>query len=219
MDTQLLPTVNAQSLFEIGRVAIAQVAPSSLKSGVYPDEIYSPAPLTPVETLLLSPRGAVGVTPDGRWLFDTHHADHPQARRWGKDNGISVGFSSQYAAMRARFGAHMADGCAAENLVVASDKPWGLDDLAGGLFVRQRDGALAVLAMPLVATPCVPFARFAAGDQALGGAAMRDALRFLNHGRRGFYLRLVEPLPVATVRPGDPVYLARRAVGGGGASS
>lgn len=208
--SQLTPT--EAGLVEIGRIALTQVAPSSLKSGVFPEETYSPAPLVPVEALLLSPRGAVGVAADGRWLLDTHHADHPQTRRWGKDNGISLGFTSHYAAMRERFGPHLRDGCAGENLVIASDVPWRRDELAGRLFVRQRDGALALLAVPLVATPCAPFARFATGDAALGGSAMREALRFLNHGRRGFYMRLVEPLPVAVVRVGDAVFLVRHAL-------
>ena len=204
----------ATKLREIGAVQLTQIAPSSLKTGVYPDERYDPALLLPVASLVLTTRGVVGVTADGNLLMDIHNADHPQARRW-HDNGISVGFTSHYAALRVTFGPQSVDGCGGENIVIACDERWTLDDLDAGLLIRRSStGELIRLARPLVATPCAPFARFATGNAVLAGAAMKAALMALHHGQRGFYIGLDAPLPVAVVQAGDRVYVpvARSAI-------
>ncbi len=44
----------------IGRIKLVQVQRSSLKAGERPNRYYDPAPLLPVDGLLLSPSGVVG---------------------------------------------------------------------------------------------------------------------------------------------------------------
>ena len=47
---------------EIGRVKLVQVHPAPLKVGRHPNAYYDPSPLLVVDTLLVSPYGAIGVT-------------------------------------------------------------------------------------------------------------------------------------------------------------
>ena len=121
-------------------------------------------------------------------------------------NGISVGFTSHYDTMRARFGEHLLDGLAGENILVRADRPFGEVDLAGGLLVETAGGATARLDRVIVATPCVEFTRFALRhpDDARTDRAVKEALIFLDGGMRGYYTRYSGD-PVA-IRPGDRVY-------------
>jgi hypothetical protein len=100
--------MSAFSLHRLGRVALVQVQAASLKVGRRPDSRYDPAPLTPVERLVVTPGGVIGITNDGREIVDVHHADHSESRQ-GRDgrNGVSVGFASHYQTIRARFGEHL----------------------------------------------------------------------------------------------------------------
>src|SRR4029079_11330029 len=103
---------------EIGRIKLVQIQCSSLKQGQRPYCYYDPTPLLVVERLLLAPRGAVGLTASGQQLTDVHHADHPESKNHGLLNGTSIGFTSHYRRMRDQFGAHLADGCAGENILI-----------------------------------------------------------------------------------------------------
>jgi hypothetical protein len=212
MEATLAIAAHLPHLREIGRIGLLQVAPCSLKRGIYPDESYHPTDLVAVQAVLLTPRGVIGVDAAGGPILDVHHADHPQARRWGADNGISLGFSAHYAAMREFFGPHLVDGVAGENLLVVSEQSWSSADLAQGLYIASQGGEeLVQLAGARAATPCAPFARFASCTDALRGAAMKSALQFLHQGTRGFYVTLAAPLPVAHVRVGDRVLVPRSA--------
>jgi hypothetical protein len=122
-------------------------------------------------------------------------------------NGISIGFTAHYAAMRERFGAHLDNGAAGENVLVQtpSTSTISLEALQGGIAVRTRDSQLARLDNVLVAEPCVEFTRFALrfGDADRPGDEVTEGLRFLRGGMRGFYATFAGASVV--VRPGDAV--------------
>ncbi len=200
----------------LGRVALVQVQAAPLKKGKRPDAVYDPEPLTRVERLRVTPRGVIGVTAGREEIMDVHHARHPETRQSGSGvNGVSVNFSGHYQTLRARFGGHLTDGCAGENILVEADGTFALSDLGARLvFVNSATGAApATLGNLLVAAPCVEFGAWATAGRELTGREMRDVLDFLHHGRRGFYATLVSPVesdtvPPAFIRPGDLVYAA-----------
>src|SRR5947209_4451089 len=108
-------------MHEIGRIKLLQVQQSGLKVKQEPYGYYDPAPLLTVKSLLLHPVGVIGITPDGRRVIDVHHVEHPSSRNRKGNNGVSVGFTSHYEAMRGKFGDHVADGCAGENILVEAE--------------------------------------------------------------------------------------------------
>lgn len=192
-------------MIEIGRVALVQIQRSSLKVGQKPFRYYDPAPLLAVSRLQLTPSGAVGAD-GGQMLLDVHNSQHAETRNQGP-NGLSFGFTSHYAAMRSRFGPHLADGVAGENILIASDRTFTLADLGAALVFRGDGGRTARLSGMIVAAPCVEFSQFAClSDTPLTPDQLRTTLQFLNHGVRGFYARLADG-PDAEVRPGDRVFI------------
>ncbi|HNP70789.1 MAG TPA: hypothetical protein PLO33_03845 [Kouleothrix sp.] len=192
-------------MIEIGRVALAQIQRSSLKVGQKPFRYYDPAPLLAVPRLRLTPSGAVGISGDDE-LLDVHNRQHAATRNQGP-NSLSFGFTSHYAAMRDRFGQHLADGVAGENILIASERAFALADLGAALLIRGDDGREARLTDLIVAAPCVEFSQFAClADGPLTPEQLRAALQFLNDGVRGFYARLADG-PGAEVRPGDRVFV------------
>jgi hypothetical protein len=144
----------------------------------------------------------VGETPSG-WALDVHHADHPDVRGRGL-RPLSMGFTSHYSAMAERFG-DVPLGEGGENLIVATDRRWTLDDLAGGVVVRSAAGEDVVFDGVRPAEPCLEFTSHLLG---LAECATRDEvlaeLDFLAGGTRGFLLdgRLRGPHVVAV---GDEV--------------
>lgn len=190
----------------LGQIAFVQVAPRTLKVAGEP-EGYDPAPLLQVKQLLINRRGALGIASDGAWVMDVHHADHPHTRNRKGGNGVSLGFTSHYTAMRIRFGPHIIEGCAGENIVIANDMQVTRDDLGTFLLIHHRETQQCfVLDTIQIAEPCLPFARFALGNgQHPSAALLKAGLQFLRWGMRGFYL-----LPIGTqvmvVEPGDDVY-------------
>lgn len=191
----------------IGRIVRLQVQIESLKVGGGRGQRYDPSALISVPELALDGQGVIGRSAWNDDLPDVHHPGHPASRFRG-GNGISVGFTSHYAAMRERFGDHLTDGTAGENVVIHAETMFGDADLETGLLIETIDGNHALLGEARVATPCVPFARYAL-RLATGTAPDRSvtaALQFLNAGRRGFYLTLQsEPVIIAV---GASVYRA-----------
>src|SRR5437868_14763745 len=100
---------------EIGLIKHVQLQRSSLKQGQRPQCYYDPAPLLVVERLRLAAGGVSAVSVNGEPIIDVHHAGHPETKNRLGTNSISIGFTSHYRAMRDRYGAHLADGCAVEN--------------------------------------------------------------------------------------------------------
>ena len=95
---------------EIGLIKHVQLQRSSLKQGQRPHRYYDPAPLLLVERLRLAPGGVSGLSADGLPIIDVHHANHPETKNSLGMNGISIGFTSHYRAMRDQYGAHLSAG-------------------------------------------------------------------------------------------------------------
>jgi hypothetical protein len=191
------------SLRPFGRVVRLQIQRSKLKLGEQPNRYFDPAPLLAVDELTLTPEGALARTPDGGTLVDIHHAAHPDTRNLDRTNDLSVGFTAHYAAMRDRYGAHLMDGCAGENILIETDKRVMLGEIAGGLVIQPANGTMAVrLQVVRPSPPCREFSGYAA--RSAGPETIKETLQFLDHGLRGFYCALDSPAPV-TVRVGDAV--------------
>ncbi len=204
------------ALQPVGRVVRLQIQRSRLKLGEKPNRYYDPAPLLAVDELTLTPEGALARTPDGGTLVDIHHAAHPDTRNLDRTNDLSVGFTAHYAAMRARYGQHLVDGCAGENMLIETAGRLALADIAGGLVIQPAAGGRPVrLRVVRHAPPCREFSGYAA--RSTEPEDVKEALQFLDDGLRGFYCALDNPVPVL-VSLGDTV-LARSAVAAGGGST
>jgi hypothetical protein len=193
----------------LGRVVRLQIQQSKLKLGEKPNRYYDPAPLLRVDELTLTPEGALARLPDGGTLIDVHHPAHPETRNLDRTNDLSVGFTPHYAAMRERYGAHLVDGCAGENILIETTGRVTLADIAGGLVIQPASGGRSVqLQVVRHAPPCREFSGYASRSNE--PEAIKEALQFLDDGLRGFYFALGNPVPV-WVTIGDEV-LARSAV-------
>lgn len=193
---------------EIGRVKLVQIQRSSLKAGERLNRYYDPAPLLVVARLLVDPEGVAGLTEAGERIIDVHHARHPASKNQQGLNGISASFTSHYQTMRERFGPHLTDGIAGENILVEADRSFTLANLGAALAIQDQDeGSLIYLDALMVAAPCVEFSRFAAEqDEPLPAEVLKATLQFLDGGRRGFYARLAGTHDQAIVRAGDRVF-------------
>ena len=172
---------------ELGRIVCLQVQRSSLKTGEKPTRIYDPARLLTVGHLAIGPDGVLGQSTDGAWVVDVHHRAHPQTKNEDGAHGVSLGFTSHYAAMRDRFGDRVTLGCAGENIVVETDRRITFEDLEHGVALLGDGGReLARLDVLQVAHPCRPFSGWALGGM-VESDALKETLQFLDGGMRGFY--------------------------------
>lgn len=171
----------------IGRIIRLQVQTAHLKRGDQPSRWYDPAPITEVAALRLDEGGATGIASDGGTHHDVHHRDHPISRNRG-DNGVSIGFTGHYVAMRERFGPHLTNGLAGENILVASDAVHGEDTLGGTLIIESETGLIR-LDDVIAAPPCVEFTRYCMQwpRDRRPDRTVTEGLQFLDHGMRGFY--------------------------------
>jgi hypothetical protein len=191
----------------IGTIVRLQVQESSLKVGDKPRR-YDPAPIRSVPAVSISSAGVLGLAENGETILDVHHHDHPMSKNQGGENGISLGFTGHYRAMRQRFGQHLADGIAGENILVEADRQFQVEELAAGVVVEGNSERRLELRPVIVAAPCVEFSRYALRfpDGARPDATVTEALRFLDEGMRGFYATYVgEP---AVVEVGARVFLS-----------
>jgi hypothetical protein len=193
-------------LQQLGLVLKLQVQRSGLKvpapaDAVHP-RVYDPVALLEVAELLLTPDGVVGLP---QRVIDVHHRQHPDSRNVDV-NGVSVGFTSHYAAMRDRFGPQVTDGLAGENVLVTAEGRVDEARVAHGLGIRTRDGEMVRLTKVIAAEPCVEFTRYAlqlaTADKS--NEQVTDGLRFLRVGTRGFYATYTGAEVV--VRTGDAVF-------------
>lgn len=194
---------------QIGVVKRLQVQRGRLKLGTKPFRYYEPAPIQTVEQLVLATEGAVGVTAAGERILDIHNALHPESRNRDGMNGVSLGFTSHYRLMRERFGEHLWDGCAGESILVETREEIGPEMLEGKrVMIRDQESEIPFsLERLVVATPCVEFTRFALNESMYTPAEiLREALIFLDHGRRGFYATFAGEQPRA-VRAGAGVFV------------
>src|SRR5215207_6058696 len=186
---------------EIGLIKHVQLQRSSLKQGQRPQRYYDPTPLLLVERLRLMPGGVSAVSADGQPIIDIHHADHPETKNSMGKNGISIGFTGHYYAMRDRYGAHLTDGCAGENILVESDHVWSIDELGTALVIQRAEVQLVTLDNLMIAAPCVEFSRFAhLSAEPLTADQLRTTLQFLDGGMRGFDARLADGQEDAEIR-------------------
>ena len=194
----------------IGHIVSLQVQRSGLKlpspPGAANRRYYDPAALMQVARLKLTSEGVFGLVDQGDPIIDVHHQHHPTSKNVDSVNGMSVGFTSHYAGMRARFGPHLVDGIAGENVLVAADEQIEPDSLLDGLDVALRDGGQVHLERIIVAEPCIEFTRYALQlDPAQpGGDSCTEGLRFLRNGMRGFYVSYAGEPVVLTA--GDVVF-------------
>lgn len=188
---------------QLGRIGRLQVQVARVKRGERPHRWYDPARIRRVPEVLLTEEGVVGRDGDEH-LIDNHHVDHPDSRNRG-DNGISLGVTGHYRHLRARYGDHLVDGIAGENLILEHETRLALDDLADGLTILADGGRQpVVLAATAPIEPCVEFSRLVVGAE----AEVREPLQSLRGGMRGFKLALVAG-GGAPVAEGDPVLRGR----------
>jgi len=198
----------AERTRELGRVKLVQLQPSGLIIESGTGEIYDPSRRVQVESLLITALGVETATPEGERVLDIHHMKHPDKAYDNKDL-VSIGFTSHYAAMRKRFGEHMVDGVAGENIIIEYDQEVWMEDLGQQLAIESaKTGARALLDVVAFAAPCEGFSHFAADsqDEPLPAGELKTTLQFLNNGRRGFLLVLSEGQEEARVEPGDRVF-------------
>lgn len=176
----------------LGEIVRLQVQTTSLKVGTPPRRRYDPAGIHSVAALSLTADGVRGWTEDGQPLDDVHNLTHSASKNRGGTNGISIGFDAHYDAMRARFGEHVANGIAGENILVAlADKSalYNEHDFLGGITIEAANGQTIRLEQVIVAAPCAEFTRYALRfpDDARPDRTVTEALQFLDDGMRGFY--------------------------------
>jgi hypothetical protein len=190
----------------IGTIVALSIQTASLKVAVGDDWRYDPGAIAAVDELHLSPQGASAVI-DGQPVLDIHNAAHPATKLSARHhNALSFNTLTHYAHMRERLGARLTPGCAGENILIETDQPLTLFDVARGIVIDTVDGGRVTLAPVSVARPCAPFSRWALDDSEPSGETLKSTLQFLDNGMRGFYC----VLQGASVRivTGARVYLA-----------
>jgi hypothetical protein len=190
----------------VGRVVRLQIQESSLKVGENPRR-YDPSPLRTVPELFVATAGVSAPGEHVEPLIDVHNAEHPASKNARGVNGVSLGFTSHYAAMRERFGPHLTDGIAGENILIEAGGIFKAEDFARGAVIVCDDGRQFALERVIIAAPCVEFTRYALRfpDHAKPDRTVTEGLQFLHEGMRGFYAtRDGEP---GTVRLGDQLFV------------
>lgn len=193
----------------LGYVKLTQLQPTGLIVNTPSGEFYDPSRRLVVDSLQISPLGIEAITPDGEHMLDIHHIDHPD-KKYDNDDLVCIGFSSHYAAMRARFGEHMIDGIAGENIIIQAEKEIWPEDLGQRLgFESSETGDITFLDVVKFAAPCEEFSHFAAQSQHqhLPAAELKATLQFLGNGRRGYLLVLSDGQEPAIVQPKDRVFV------------
>lgn len=190
---------------KIGTVKFVQIQREPLKlvqnpDAGYDDRIYRTSPIEKVTRLQLTEQGIVGINNYGQALTDVHNETHPETRYRG-DNKISFGFTQHYERMRGRFGDHIKDGFAGENIIVDADVDMKNLNHKQRFFFKH-DETLIELKNVIPAPPCRPFSVFClivpqcAED-------IKGALQFLSNGTRGYYAELVASDTAYFVQAGD----------------
>lgn len=194
---------------ELGIVKLVQLQPSGLIIDTPSGYFYDASRRVKVDHLLITSKGIEATTPDGEHVLDIHHINHPD-KAYDDDDLVCIGFTSHYNAMRARFGDHMVDGIAGENIIIDFEEEVWPEDLGQQIGIENADtGQLALLDMVSFAAPCQEFSHFAAQSQhkKLPADKLKSILHFLSNGRRGFLLVLNDIHDEVSVQPGDRVFV------------
>ncbi len=193
----------------LGYVKLTQLQPTGLIINTPSGEFYDPSRRVVVDSLQISPLGIEAITPDGEHVLDIHHIDHPD-KKYDNDDLVCIGFSSHYAAMRARFGEHMVDGVAGENIIIQAEKEIWPEELGQRIgFESSETGDITFLDVVKYAAPCEEFSHFVAQSQhqRLPAAELKATLQFLGNGRCGYLLVLSDGHEPVNVQPGDRVFV------------
>ncbi len=196
---------------ELGYVKLVQLQPSGLIIETPSGYFYDASRRVEVDRLIINSLGIEATRANGEHVLDIHHIDHPD-KAYDDDDLVSIGFTSHYEAMRERFGEHMVDGSAGENIIIEYDQEVWLDDLGQQIAIENKDTGRRLLLDALsFAAPCDEFSHFVANSQyeRLPAADLKATLQFLNNGRRGFLLALSGGQETATVQAGDKVFVVR----------
>lgn len=185
----------------IGRIIRLQIQTSSLKVDGEPRRFYTPEPIRSVERLDVSDGRITGVV-DGREILDIHSAAHADSRNRGNGNMLSVVFTGHYEMLRERFGPHLVNGIAGENILVECAGRQLLSDVERGLAIENHDGGRIEFDPVMVAHPCVEFSRFALDDLNAPAKSVSETLKFLDNGTRAYYGVVSSSLP-ARIEVGD----------------
>ena len=193
----------------LGYVKLTQLQPTGLIINTPSGEFYDPSRRVVVDSLQISPMGIEAIIPNGEHVLDIHHIDHPD-KKYDNDDLVCIGFSSHYAAMRARFGEHMVDGVAGENIIIQAEKEIWPEELGQRFgFESSETGDITFLDVVKFAAPCEEFSHFVAQSQhqRLPAAELKATLQFLGNGRRGYLLVLSDGHEPVNVQPGDRVFV------------
>ena len=176
----------------LGTIVRLQVQVESLKIGTPPQKRYDPSGIRSVERLGISADGVEGLSIDGSLLADIHNAKHAHSKNRAGSNGISFCFTSHYDLMRRRFGEHLTDGIAGENILVErhnSGEIFTEDAFERGVLIQGGEDQPVNLKDVIVAAPCVEFSRWALRfpDDARRDRTVTETVQFMNEGTRGFY--------------------------------
>jgi hypothetical protein len=192
---------------ELGRIVRLQVQRSSLKIGPARRRIYDPSPIQPVNRLRVSVDGVAFPHGDDL-ILDVHNAQHPDSKNRDGINPVSIGFTAHYNHIRSACGPHVTNGIAGENILVETDGPVALADIAGGISIAGEDGRRIDLTSVSIAHPCVEFSRYVLNDPDADPRDVAPMLRFLGDGMRGFYLSAA-PGATSEIQIGDLVFAHR----------
>ena len=177
----------------IGTVKFVQIQREPLKliqnpAAGYDDRIYRTSPIAKMKHLKLTEKGVIGVNSYGQTVIDVHNETHPQTRYRG-GNKVSFGFMQQYERMRGRFGDHIKDGYAGENIIIDADIDILNLDSNRRFFIKHED-SLIELTNVVSAPPCRPFSVFCL-EVPQCATDIKAALQFLSNGTRGYYAEVV----------------------------
>ncbi len=198
-----------ENIRELGIVKLVQVQPSGLIIETPSGSFYDASRRVEVESLCITSRGIEAITPEGEQVLDIHHLDHPD-KAYDNNDLVCIGFTSHYEEMRARFGDHMVDGMAGENIIIEYEQEVWPEDLGQQItFENTNTGSRALLDVVSFAAPCEEFSHFAANSQheRLPAEKLKATLQFLDNGRRGYLLVLSDNQEPVTVRSGDRVFV------------
>ena len=106
-----------EKMRELGRVKLTQLQPSGLIIETSSGFFYDASRRVVVDRLKITQLGIEAITPEGELVLDIHHINHPD-KAYDDDDLVCIGFTSHYDAMRDRFGDHMVDGIAGENIII-----------------------------------------------------------------------------------------------------
>ena len=198
-----------ENLRELGRVKLVQVQPNGIIIETPSGYFYDVSRRVEVESLLITSRGIEAKTPGGEHVLDIHHLDHPD-KMYDEDDLVCIGFTSHYNSIRERYGEHIVDGSAGENIIIDCESEVWPKDLSHQIALKnQESGHIGVLDLVHFALPCEEFSRFVMGSQYEQPPAgeLKETLRFLGNGRRGYLLVFNNTQESVEVRPGDKVFV------------